>query len=131
LTADQLAWAYYTDVNTTADHGTLSRITFSTVASQSPLSVVNHHASAAVIATSTASWRPLVVVIGRGRHFGKNHARELSLQLAKQNQAPTVAAEIRKTVGDVATAMITSGMQAASASFLVVQAATSSPQKDS
>jgi hypothetical protein len=119
---DEHIWAYYTDSNTAADPSILSRITFSSIHTSSPLHVVNQHASAAVMATSNASWRPLLVVVGRGKHVSAARARELSLMLAKQNQAPTVAAEIRKTVGDVATAMITSRMQAAAASFLVVQA---------
>lgn len=43
--------------------------------------------------------------------------------LTKSHLAPSVGAEIRKTVGDLTTALVTSGTQAAAASFLVVQAA--------
>ncbi len=108
----------------------LSRIQFSSIPSATPLAIVNQHASAAVLATGTASWRPLLVVVGRGRHGPNAHGKELVKMLATAEQAPSIGVEIRKTVGDVAAAMITSSTQAGSASFLVVQAAAARREDD-
>lgn len=67
-------------------------------------------------------WRPLLVVTGRGRRSAAvNHNQELVKILADKSLNPTVGAELRKTVGDAATALMLSGGQAANASFLVLE----------
>lgn len=109
-------------VSATSD--ALSRISFATVGTTQPLATAISYATEAVEQSRGASIRPLLVVVGRSRRgpssqFGK----ELAKMLTKSHLAPSVGAEIRKTVGDLTTAFVTSGTQAAAASFLVVQAA--------
>lgn len=42
--------------------------------------------------------------------------------LSEKGQNPSQGAEIRKTIGDVATALVVDGGKAANASFLILQA---------
>lgn len=66
-----------------------------------------------------------MVVTGRSRRgAGINHSTELIKFLAERNQNPSVGAELRKTVGDSATAIILGGGRAAQASLLVFEAST-------
>lgn len=63
-----------------------------------------------------------MVITGRGRRgAGINHSQELAKILADKGLNPNVGAELRKTVGDAATALILGGGQPSTASFLVLE----------
>lgn len=128
---DDLTWSYFTEPHVSDDsqHSTelrqsLNRISFNTIATTQPLQTMIDQASDVVERTNIGSWRPLLVLTGRGRRDSANDVgRELTRILSLQGYSPAVGAEIRKTTGDIATALVVSGTKAASASFLVVQSA--------
>jgi hypothetical protein len=121
--ADNLAWEHFAN-HTQPSSNALSRITFTTVGTSQPLATAISYATLAVEQSRGASIRPLLVVVGRNRRGPSSQfGQELAKLLTKSHLAPSVGAEIRKTVGDLTAALVTSGTQAAAASFLVVQAA--------
>ncbi|KAJ9097742.1 hypothetical protein QFC21_004780 [Naganishia friedmannii] len=125
--ADDLAWEHFTNDArvATRDSDALSRITFTTVSTTvEPLATAISYATVAVEQSRGASIRPLLVIVGRNRRGpSSRYGKEIAKLLTKSHLPPSVGAEIRKTVGDLTTAFVTSGTQAAAASFLVVQAA--------
>ncbi|KAJ9124042.1 hypothetical protein QFC22_000835 [Naganishia vaughanmartiniae] len=125
--ADDLAWEHFiNDARVaTRDTDALSRITFTTVSTTiEPLATAISYATVAVEQSRGASIRPLLVIAGRNRRGpSSRYGKEIAKLLTKSHLPPSVGAEIRKTVGDLTTAFVTSGTQAAAASFLVVQAA--------
>ncbi|KAJ9094871.1 hypothetical protein QFC19_007800 [Naganishia cerealis] len=126
--ADDLAWEHFTNdarFNSNEDVAALSRITFTTVGtSTQPLATAISYATVAVEQSRGASIRPLLVIAGRNRRGpSSQYGKEIAKLLTKSHLPPSVGAEIRKTVGDLTTAFVTSGTHAAAASFLVVQAA--------
>lgn len=65
----------------------------------------------------------MLIVTGRARRgAAQNHSQELSKILAEKGSNPTVGAELRKTVGDTATAMMLGGGTPGGASYLVLEA---------
>ncbi|WRT69239.1 uncharacterized protein IL334_006223 [Kwoniella shivajii] len=129
-TADNIAWTYY---NTTSIPSrsksiddALTRISFYSTKSSTPLSYSFTCASSAIQSTtssSTSSWRPMLIVTGRGRRGAAiNHSQELNKLLADKGLNPSIGAELRKTVGDPATALILGGGAPGTASFLVMEA---------
>ncbi len=65
----------------------------------------------------------MMIVTGRGRRGAAvNHSQELAKILADKGYNPGVGAELRKTVGDAAAALILGGGQPSTASFLVLEA---------
>jgi Kef-type K+ transport system membrane component KefB len=122
-TADNVAWGYYTSAEALPS-AVQSRITFMARETSAPLADAAAAAEAEMnAARARRLWRPLLVVTGRGRkRAAYNHERELTTVLARLNQSPTVGAELRKTVGDVATGLILAGGQAAQASYFVCEA---------
>jgi len=65
----------------------------------------------------------MMIVMGRGRRGATiNHGQELAKILSDKGHNPGVGAELRKTVGDAATAMILGGGLPSTASFLVLEA---------
>ncbi|WWD21177.1 hypothetical protein CI109_105661 [Kwoniella shandongensis] len=129
-TADNIAWTYYTASSTTPPRpasidSALSRIAFWSTQSSSPLHYAFTCASSAITSTSASakSWRPMLIVTGRGRRgAAMNHNAELNRMLADKALNPSIGAELRKTVGDPATAMILGGGAPGTASFLVMEA---------
>lgn len=139
-TADQLAWAHVTSESpdepwSTSLRDALSRITFIDLAATSrPLATLVSKANESIDQYGQTSWRPLLVIAGRGRGGSSNssggvgnsntsipgstHGVEMAKLLAAQGQQPEVGAEIRKTVGDVAAVLAIS----TAASIMVVQA---------
>jgi hypothetical protein len=110
--ADDLAWTHFSNAP-----GTKARMEFALVSAAKPLSAIVQRAQQAASPTSN---RSLVVVTGRGRRQEQGpHADEVAAILASQGHNPSTGAEMRKTLGDVATAVVVVGP---SASFLVVQA---------
>jgi hypothetical protein len=64
----------------------------------------------------------MLIVAGRGRKGAVvNHENEIATILAEKGRDPSVGAELRKTVGDVGTAMMLGGGSPAAASFLVLE----------
>ncbi|WVF65388.1 hypothetical protein IAT40_000115 [Kwoniella sp. CBS 6097] len=129
-TADNIAWTYYTASSTTPARlasidSALSRISFWSTKSTSPLSYAFTCASTAMSSTSAsaASWRPMLIVTGRGRRAAAiNHSAELNKILADKGLNPSIGAELRKTVGDAATGLILGGGAPGTASYLVMEA---------
>ncbi|OCF35724.1 potassium:hydrogen antiporter [Kwoniella heveanensis BCC8398] len=129
-TADNIAWTYYTASSTTPARpasidSALSRISFWSTKSTSPLSYAFTCASTAMSSTSAtaASWRPMLIVTGRGRRAAAiNHSAELNKILADKGLNPSIGAELRKTVGDAATGLILGGGAPGKASYLVMEA---------
>ena len=73
-------------------------------------------------ANPTQVWRSMLIVAGRGRKGAVvNHEHEIATILAEKGRDPSVGAELRKTVGDVGTAMMLGGGSPAAASFLVLE----------
>lgn len=119
-TADNLLWATLTtDAKLTADAApefapALARIAFAEEHAAKPLrAVVELAARRAPAGVRT------VVVAGRSRRMAvESHHAEL-LELGAERRGATVAAEVSKTLGDVACGFVVAG---SSASLLVVQA---------
>jgi hypothetical protein len=126
-TADDLAWAYFTSPSTfpprsAAVEAALHRISFFTQKTNTPLAHA-YTAAEQSVNTRARQWRPLLIVAGRGRRGATiNLSEEASKWLSERSLNPSIGAELRKTVGDVATALILGGGQPSSASFLVVEA---------
>jgi hypothetical protein len=125
-TADSIAWEYYTSPDSTHSSQAstaLSRIAFHSLKSSTPLTSTLNNAEVTASTTSGHHlWRPLLIVTGRGRRAGAmNHEPELNRLLSDKGRDPTVGAELRKTVGDVATSLILGGGKGSGASFLVLE----------
>ncbi|KAL7418745.1 K(+)/H(+) antiporter [Cryptotrichosporon argae] len=128
-TADNLAWSYYATQGQTERppraslDTSLARMSFWSTTSNRPLTDTLTYAENAITQQGGAQWRPLLVVTGRGRHGASiNHSAELSKMLATRGLNPSVGAELRKTVGDPAAALMLNGGAPATASFLVLEA---------
>ncbi|WOO78562.1 K(+)/H(+) antiporter 1 [Vanrija pseudolonga] len=123
-TADNIAWQYYTTADGAAAASALARVNFVAHTSAQPLKDAVAAAENAVTGSQGQRlWRPLLVVTGRGRsRAALNHDRELATLLAERGQNPTIAAELRKTVGDSTTALLLASSQTSEASFLVCEA---------
>lgn len=68
-------------------------------------------------------WRPLLIVTGRGRRGAAySLSEDITKWLSERSLNPSIGAELRKTVGDIATGLILGGGQPSSASFLVLEA---------
>lgn len=69
-------------------------------------------------------WRKMMVIMGRGRRGAAiNHNAEATKILTEKSLNPSVGAELRKTVGDAATALMLGGGYPSLASYLVLEAA--------
>ena len=122
-TADNIAWARYTSSDIKLSHSTLSssasrpNIEFKTLLTPQPLSAAIQEATAATALSSPGC--KLMVVTGRSRRLAvENHRGELKTLMDEHGH---VGAEVRKTVGDVATAFVVAGV---GSGIVVVQAAT-------
>lgn len=106
----------------------LHRIAFATTRSTSPLTQSHNYAQAACESMNESEpaqvWRSMLIVTGRGRRGSTiSHDKDATKLLAGKGRDPNIGAELRKTVGDVGTAMMLGGGLPASASFLVLEAA--------
>ncbi|EIW65820.1 hypothetical protein TREMEDRAFT_72538 [Tremella mesenterica DSM 1558] len=123
-TADNIAWSYYTSPSTLSTRPSslesiLRRISFCNTKSPSPLSMTSDYAESVLASSPGPMWRPMLIVAGRGRRGAAlNHSDELSRVLIERGPSPTVGAELRKTVGDVAAGLMLGGGAAGMASFL-------------
>jgi hypothetical protein len=122
-TADDILWEKYTSASTThapVIASALARMSFTSSASAAPLRTVVDSARA------EAGVRPTLTVLGRSRRLAvESHAAELA-QIAAEAHV-THAADVQKTLGDVAAAVIASGVRA---SLLVVQAGAGHAQPE-
>ncbi|WVQ81381.1 hypothetical protein IAT38_003505 [Cryptococcus sp. DSM 104549] len=130
-TADNVAWSYYSLPSVSPARpahveAALARISFYSTTSAQPLTYAFTCAESAIRGTSAAhvnSWRPMLIVTGRGRRGAAvNHGAELNRVLAAKSLNPTIGAELRKTVGDAAAGMILGGRAPGTASYLVMEA---------
>lgn len=114
-TADNVAWAKYAmprgvqgDAKSThsasSSSSANSAIDFKTLSTPIPLHAAIQEASDAILSTRSK----LIIVTGRSRRLAvENHRRELK-QLMEEHEH--VSAEVRKTIGDVATAFVVAGV---------------------
>jgi hypothetical protein len=118
-TADSVAWERYAapGVRDTSDPilaEALSRISFTELATPVPLHAVVQHSAA----SNLDSERRLLVVLGRSRRMAvEDHHQELK-EMAHDG-GEHVGTDVRKTIGDVASAFVMSRLQAG---ILVMQA---------
>lgn len=118
-TADNVIWTRYAsrEQDDTPLSAALARIEFSEVRTPTPLHTVVERSTHIAESASERGCRPMVIV-GRSRRLAvENHHSELK-QLMEQHSA--FGSEVRKTVGDVAAALMATGCKA---SIVVLQAA--------
>lgn len=126
-TADDLAWAYYTapavvPPRPTSLDSALTRVSFYAQSSSTPLAQAFSSAESSARGRGR-QWRPLLIVVGRGRRGSPvNVGEEATRWLSERSLNPSIGAELRKTVGDTATALILGGGAPSSASFLILEA---------
>ncbi|TDL22140.1 hypothetical protein BD410DRAFT_770653 [Rickenella mellea] len=122
-TADNITWARYASPPVDSPHPALvadavRRMTFAEVTSPTPLRAVVLQ-SAAQMGDATHHGKRLLVVVGRSRRLAvENHNHELKELMEEYG---TVRSDVKKTIGDVATALVVAGCNAG---LVVVQAAT-------
>ncbi|KAG6899749.1 hypothetical protein C0993_007236 [Termitomyces sp. T159_Od127] len=101
-TADNISWTRYASPTIENQTTALSRIEFKEITTPIPLHAGIHEAE--------GCRRPgvrLIVVAGRGRRLAvENHARELKDVMGEYG---SVGSEVKKTIGDVATAFVVAG----------------------
>ncbi|KAI9057011.1 hypothetical protein FKP32DRAFT_1661520 [Trametes sanguinea] len=121
-TADSIAWARYTRPDASADPSlaaALTRMVFTEAATATPLQYIIDTART-MSDSSQAGQSRLLVLTGRSRRLAaQDHHTELKSIMQEHG---SVASEVRKTVGDVATSLVVSGCET---SIVVVQAAVS------
>ncbi|CAA7270692.1 unnamed protein product [Cyclocybe aegerita] len=126
-TADNIIWARYAtppqagpdsrSVHSSSSSSARPHIEFNTLSTPIPLHATIQHASASLVSAATTK---LVVVTGRSRRLAvENHRKELK-ELMDEHEH--VGAEVRKTIGDVATAFVVAGV---GSGVVVLQAAGS------
>ncbi|PCH39825.1 hypothetical protein WOLCODRAFT_136514 [Wolfiporia cocos MD-104 SS10] len=117
-TADNVVWSRYAAHVSVIDSplsAALSRIEFSEIPTRAPLHTVVEYADNVTESSAERRRRPMVVV-GRSRRLAaEDHHAELR-QLMDQHGA--LGSEVKKTVGDVATALMVTGCKA---SIVVLQ----------
>ncbi|KAG9051034.1 K(+)/H(+) antiporter [Tulasnella sp. UAMH 9824] len=125
--ADNIAWTKYTSASpdtprSAALRSALGRVQFSSIESDKPLkSILDRTSEEGKKVKDEYTKKSLLVVCGRGRRLaGESHASELRDILASHGGT---GAEVRKTLGDVACALVVSNVKAG---LLVVQAAPKS-----
>lgn len=125
-TADNIAWSRYTRAEARTDPAlapALSRMEFSDVGTPAPLRHVIKQALD--MSESAAGVRGrLLILAGRSRRLAvENHHAELKSVMEEHGG---IANEVKRTVGDVATALVVSGCQA---SVMVFQASMSADRE--
>lgn len=121
-TADNIVWSRYasptvSNVPSPRVADALTRVTFAEVSTPSPLHTVIDQATVHVTDAERQE-RKLTVVLGRSRRLAvENHQKELKEIMHEHGD---VGSEIKKTIGDVATALVVSGCKLA---LVVMQAA--------
>ena len=128
---DTVAWKYYAEPDakhpltpsSSSTSPALARMTFHSLKTARPLfAALENCQLAASEAAAHHLWRPLLVVTGRGRRNANfDHSIEVRDLLSERERDLVSGLELRKTVGDVATAMIMGGGKASAASFLVLE----------
>ena len=115
-TADGITWARYASTPTTPspkDGEALSRVTFEELVSPDPLHAAVHRVRMLP--------RPVLIVVGRSRRIAvEDYHAELRALEAEHGAAP-VHSDVRKTIGDVGTAFVMTGIDA---NLLVMQASS-------
>ncbi|GAB1527387.1 K(+)/H(+) antiporter [Rhizoctonia solani] len=120
--ADNLLWTQMTSssaVQSPVVQNTRSRVTFVEDESPVPLAGILQRCKFEHT-TATSNNKALLVVVGRGRRMAELYTDELRGLVASSNASATIGSEVRRTVGDVATAFVATGT---SASLFVLQAA--------
>ncbi|EJC98913.1 uncharacterized protein FOMMEDRAFT_113492 [Fomitiporia mediterranea MF3/22] len=128
-TADSLVWARYASPSPTSEPlpervtDALQRVSFREQVSPTPLhSLIDVVTSQLTRANSHG--RRLVVVLGRSRRLAvEDHTKELRKLVEEMHGGGSVGGEVRKTIGDVASALVVSGCDVG---IVVMQAANRS-----
>ena len=117
-TANGITWARYTSTSTSTTPSpeggeALSRVTFEELASPDPLHAALHRVRMLP--------RPVVVVVGRSRRLAVEDYHAELRALEAVHGAARVHSDVRKTIGDVGTAFVMTGIDA---NLLVMQASS-------
>ena len=116
-TADNIAWVRYTRPTDPSLTPALSRMEFLEVTTPTPLHYIIEQALK-ISETAVEEHSRLLVLAGRSRRLAvENHHAELK-KIMEEHGA--VGSEVKRTVGDVTTALVVSGCQA---NVIVFQAA--------
>lgn len=113
-TADNITWARYATPSANENHPArvteaLTRVTFSDLSVSHPLQALVERASAEGNEAAQRE-RSLLVVLGRSRRLAvQDHAADLKTLVEKHG---AVGGEVRKTIGDVAAALVVVGLDA-------------------
>ncbi|TBU30002.1 Sodium/hydrogen exchanger family-domain-containing protein [Dichomitus squalens] len=119
-TADNIAWARYTRPSDPSLAPALSRMKFVEVSTPNPLHYIIENALK-MSETAVEEHSRLLVLAGRSRRLAvENHHAELKTIMEEHGG---VGSEVKRTVGDVTTALVVSGCQA---NVIVFQAALAS-----
>ncbi|KAI0715663.1 Sodium/hydrogen exchanger family-domain-containing protein [Cerioporus squamosus] len=119
-TADNIAWARYTRPDDPSLAPALSRMEFDEVSTPTPLHYLIEQALA-MSEGATDERSRLLILTGRSRRLAvENHHAELKTVMEEHGG---VGSEVKRTVGDVTTALVVSGCQA---SMIVFQTALKS-----
>ena len=124
-TADSIVWSRYAsrEARQAQDarlSSALARIDFQEVRTPLPLHTIIQHANR-IFDTAAVERTRLLIIAGRSRRLAvENHHAELK-ELMQEHGA--VGSEVKKTVGDVATAFVVSGCNAG---LIVMQASNTS-----
>ena len=114
-TADEMAWERYTS-NSSSYQAPLN-VEFTNIHSPTPLQALQTVAQ--TVQSQADSMGRLLVVIGRSRRLAvESHHTELA-KLIKEAGLGHLSSELRKTIGDVASALVVGGI---GADMLVLQA---------
>lgn len=110
-TADNMRWSEYASPTKTSDEilsAALARIKFSDISTQEPLHAINQQA-ASLYSSSTSNGMRLVTIVGRSKRLAvESHTKELG-QLMSEPAHHKVSSDVRKTLGEVPTAVVSAG----------------------
>jgi hypothetical protein len=123
-TADNIAWDHYTRPNASRSPSltsTLSRITFLTESSPTPLHRVTELANEQAAKSVAESGKTIIVLAGRSRRLAVESLKGELTKLTADSASP-ITSSVPKTLGDIGAALVATNVNA---SLLVLQAAPS------
>jgi len=120
-TADEMAWDKYT--SETSPHSASSNVEFTHVRSPAPLKALT--TVARTVQTQSDQTGRMLLIVGRSRRLAvESHHAELAAMVKEStNNGDHLSSEFRKTIGDVASALVVGGI---GADMIVLQAGRAS-----
>jgi len=128
-TADNILWDKYTNPDSASSvTSALSRITFTTERTPTPLKTVIDHVTEETAKLASAGGRTLIVLAGRSRRMAVENLSNELREIVSGMPGSTLGSSVSKTLGDVGAALVATN---ANASLLVVQASATTATTDS